>query len=161
MKLRDAAIAEYQASLNAREGEARAVLAGVLEPETAAGLTVADIDVTDTYARYVFTDGDLNLAVVLRKSGNEVFLVSGSVGEWTELATITSLIQLGKVLPGLAPPPPPPSGPDAWAPGVAYTTDPKVSLVTYAGKAYECITGHTSQVGWEPSGVPALWKVSP
>ena len=29
----------------------------------------------------------------------------------------------------------------------------------YDGKVYKCRKAHTSQVGWEPSAVPALWVV--
>ena len=29
----------------------------------------------------------------------------------------------------------------------------------YDGKVYKCLQAHTSQVGWEPSAVPALWVV--
>jgi chitinase len=30
--------------------------------------------------------------------------------------------------------------------------------VTYQGTEYECLQAHTSQVGWEPPNVPALWS---
>jgi hypothetical protein len=50
-------------------------------------------------------------------------------------------------------------GPDnQWQAGVAYATD---DIVTYSGVTYRCIQGHTSQVGWEPPNVPALWAVEP
>ncbi|GAA3143125.1 glycosyl hydrolase family 18 protein [Nonomuraea roseoviolacea] len=42
-----------------------------------------------------------------------------------------------------------------WAPNVTYATGARV---TYNGVTYECIQGHTSQTGWEPPNVPALWK---
>ena len=29
----------------------------------------------------------------------------------------------------------------------------------YGGKVYKCLQAHTSQVGWEPPAVPALWVV--
>ena len=29
----------------------------------------------------------------------------------------------------------------------------------HGGKVYKCLQAHTSQVGWEPSAVPALWVV--
>jgi hypothetical protein len=29
--------------------------------------------------------------------------------------------------------------------------------VTYNGVTYKCRQSHTSQVGWEPPNVPALW----
>jgi chitodextrinase len=43
----------------------------------------------------------------------------------------------------------------AWAPWTAYATG---AVVTYNGVDYVCLQGHTSQPGWEPPNVPALWK---
>ncbi|MCT9929008.1 glycoside hydrolase family 75 protein [Planotetraspora sp. A-T 1434] len=43
----------------------------------------------------------------------------------------------------------------AWAPNTAYAVGARV---TYNGVDYECLQAHTSQVGWEPPNVPALWK---
>jgi hypothetical protein len=37
---------------------------------------------------------------------------------------------------------------------VAYTVGDEV---TYNGVTYKCRQSHTSQVGWEPPNVPALW----
>jgi len=47
-----------------------------------------------------------------------------------------------------------PGGAPAWQAWTAYATG---SLVTYNGITYRCIQGHTSQPGWEPPIVPALW----
>lgn len=44
---------------------------------------------------------------------------------------------------------------DKWAIGTAYYTG---DLVMYGEEQYECIQPHTSQEGWEPPNVPALWK---
>ena len=44
-----------------------------------------------------------------------------------------------------------------WQPGVFYALG---TQVTYQGPAYECITAHTSQVGWEPNVASSLWKVA-
>src|SRR5436190_18758722 len=41
-----------------------------------------------------------------------------------------------------------------WAPNVSYAVN---DTVTYDGVVYKCIQAHTSQVGWEPPNVPALW----
>lgn len=41
-----------------------------------------------------------------------------------------------------------------WQPNTAYATG---ALVVFQGIEYKCIQGHTSQVGWEPPNVPALW----
>ena len=43
----------------------------------------------------------------------------------------------------------------AWAPGVSYAVG---DTVTYNGVVYKCIQAHTSQTGWEPPNVPALWQ---
>ncbi|GAF87580.1 unnamed protein product, partial [marine sediment metagenome] len=43
-----------------------------------------------------------------------------------------------------------------WEPGVSYSIDDEV---TYLAILYTCLQAHTSQVGWEPPNVPALWSV--
>lgn len=42
----------------------------------------------------------------------------------------------------------------AWQPNTFYAVN---ALVTYNGTTYQCRQAHTSQVGWEPPNVPALW----
>lgn len=44
----------------------------------------------------------------------------------------------------------------AWTAGTTYKTG---DLVTYGGKTYKCIQGHTALTGWEPPIVPALWQL--
>lgn len=44
----------------------------------------------------------------------------------------------------------------AWAPNVAYKVGDQV---TYSGTTYQNLQAHTSQLGWEPPAVPALWQV--
>lgn len=41
-----------------------------------------------------------------------------------------------------------------WAADTAYSLDIRVR---YGGKLYKCVQAHTSQQGWEPPAVPALW----
>ena len=43
-----------------------------------------------------------------------------------------------------------------WGPNVSYAVN---DTVTYNGVTYRCLQAHTSQVGWEPPIVPALWQV--
>ena len=43
----------------------------------------------------------------------------------------------------------------AWSEWKAYAVD---ALVTYGGATYACVQAHTSQPGWTPDAVPALWK---
>jgi chitinase len=43
----------------------------------------------------------------------------------------------------------------AWTEGQAYATG---AVVTYNGASYVCVQGHTSQAGWTPDAVPALWS---
>ncbi|MGW7413774.1 dioxygenase family protein [Streptomyces sp. NPDC054863] len=57
--------------------------------------------------------------------------------------------------PGPTDPPttPPPSG--TWKAGTAYRAGDRV---TYNGRSYSCLQGHTAGPGWEPPNVPALWR---
>lgn len=43
----------------------------------------------------------------------------------------------------------------AWAVNTAYTVGYKV---TYNGRLWRVVQAHTSQVGWEPTNVPAMWE---
>ena len=45
--------------------------------------------------------------------------------------------------------------PGEWTYPVAYAVG---DLVTYQGTTYKCLQAHTSQAGWTPSAVPALWQ---
>lgn len=45
---------------------------------------------------------------------------------------------------------------DAWTVGASYFAD---DMVVYEDETYVCIQAHTSQEGWEPPSVPALWRV--
>ncbi|MFN0222953.1 MULTISPECIES: glycosyl hydrolase family 18 protein [Paenibacillus] len=49
-------------------------------------------------------------------------------------------------------------GAASWAPDTSYQTGDEAD---YNGSTYEIIQPHTSQKGWEPSKVPALWKKAP
>ena len=44
-----------------------------------------------------------------------------------------------------------------WVANHAYAVG---DVVTYNGHAYKCLQSHTSQVGWEPPNVPALWQLA-
>ena len=48
-----------------------------------------------------------------------------------------------------------PEGVPAWAPNTFY---PVGARVTYAGVHYQAMQAHTSQTGFEPPNVPALWR---
>lgn len=43
-----------------------------------------------------------------------------------------------------------------WEVGVLYAVNDEV---TYQGNTYFCLQAHTSQVGWQPPNVPALWAL--
>lgn len=45
----------------------------------------------------------------------------------------------------------------AWQAGETYAVGDRR---TYGGIVYRCIQAHTSQPGWEPPAVPALWAVA-
>jgi hypothetical protein len=48
-----------------------------------------------------------------------------------------------------------PSTTDEWQSGVSYSVGDQV---VYNSIMYECLQAHTSQLGWEPPNVPALWS---
>ncbi|MCR6487193.1 dioxygenase [Amycolatopsis sp. OK19-0408] len=48
-----------------------------------------------------------------------------------------------------------PPGGTSWAVGTSYAAGARV---TYDGRGYVCLQGHTAQPGWEPPAVPALWR---
>jgi hypothetical protein len=48
-------------------------------------------------------------------------------------------------------------GASAWYANAAY---PLPSQSTHAGTLYNLLQAHTSQVGWEPPNVPALWSAA-
>jgi len=41
-----------------------------------------------------------------------------------------------------------------WMTGTSYAADERIR---YENKLYRCVQAHTSQTGWEPPNVPALW----
>ena len=43
---------------------------------------------------------------------------------------------------------------EEWEAGTAYAVDDRRK---YEGLLYKCVQAHTSQLGWEPPNVPALW----
>lgn len=44
-----------------------------------------------------------------------------------------------------------------WAPDQTVAVD---DLREYEGVVYRCLQAHTTQAGWEPPSVPALWEVT-
>jgi len=45
----------------------------------------------------------------------------------------------------------------AWQPNTAYTAG---TLVSFNTQEFKCLQSHTSQIGWEPPNVPALWQLA-
>ena len=43
---------------------------------------------------------------------------------------------------------------EEWQPNISYIIDDRRQ---YNGLLYRCVQSHTSQIGWEPPNVPALW----
>lgn len=75
-------------------------------------------------------------------------LMPGSPSQWARLFIVA-----------LAPDPDPDPEPlQPWAVNVAYTIGPPASEVSFNGRHYRCRQSHTSQAGWTPTAVPALWE---
>ena len=48
--------------------------------------------------------------------------------------------------------------PRVWQTGIDYVVGDVLAYPDVNGSQYECLQAHTSQEGWEPPNVPALWK---
>ena len=46
-----------------------------------------------------------------------------------------------------------------WAVGIDYIVGDEVAYPDENSPLYECLQAHTSQEGWEPPLLPALWKL--
>jgi hypothetical protein len=73
----------------------------------------------------------------------------------TPTATVPSRPSPTATTPVRATPTSRPAG-DGWQAGVLYRVG---NVVSYGGRHYRCIQAHTSQAGWEPPNVPALWSM--
>ena len=156
MALRDAARAAYEASLNDKTDDARALLLAVLgDPEGyVTALTVADTRVDGGVTLIVFTDGDIHLGARFRgQQAGEVWLVKAG-GGWEYVEQVTSLEHLGRILPATeTPTEPAPDEPDVWVqPTGAHDAYPLGALVTYNGKTWESTVADNvwvpGQYGW-------------
>lgn len=141
MALRDAARAAYEASLNDKTDDARALLLAVLgDPEGyVTALTIADTRVDEDTTLIVFTDGDIHLAARFHGTDpGEVWLVQAG-GGWQLVEQVTSLEHLGRILPSPeTPTEPAPDEPAVWVqPTGAHDAYPLGSQVTYNGKTWE------------------------
>lgn len=157
--LRQAARAAWEAKESDRIAAARAALGDVLGTEnaTAEAVDVADVvEFTGGYTVAFVDAGGVHVAVTVRDSGTEVRLVRrGGDGTWTTLGRVTSLAHLWELIEAHLPAEPMETAP-AWDTQVAYAVGDRA---TYDGATYEAIQAHTSQTGWEPPNVPALWAV--
>lgn len=52
----------------------------------------------------------------------------------------------------------PEDGVRIWAEGIAYVIGDEAAYPDADGTVYTCLQDHTSQTGWEPPNVPALWS---
>jgi hypothetical protein len=67
--------------------------------------------------------------------------------DWTPPATPSLWAVVVEQQPGIA----------EWTAGILYAVG---EHVLYQGGEYVCLQAHTSQVGWTPAAVPALWRVA-
>lgn len=141
--LRTAAQDAWQAELDGEASAARTVLGGVLVPFDVATLTVAARDVSGSAPLFVFTDGDVLLGVV----GGAVSLVAADGPRWVKGETVTSLGQLGSVLPATV-------TPDGWVEGNVYMLG---DVVAHDGQAWKSTVDNNV---WEPGVAHSVWVVA-
>lgn len=76
----------------------------------------------------------------------EVIQAHQTQEDWTPIATLNVLWKVYVD----------PLAGNEWQIGVAYKVN---DIVTYQGSTYKCLQAHTSQTGWTPIAVPALWQL--
>ena len=153
--LREQATAAHQATQADQVAAARDALATVLAPFDPAPLEVAAVEDGAGFRLVVLTDDDIYLAVRQRGEQWSVALLDDDTAEgWTELAQITSLAQLGELLP-LHDPADPETTSSPWVqPTGAHDAYDTGDRVTYQGATWEStINGNV----WAP-GVSG-WRV--
>ncbi|HEY9249252.1 MAG TPA: carbohydrate-binding protein [Rariglobus sp.] len=136
-----------------KEGEARAFLGGLLTPFTVAALVTVDVQVTDAFTLFVLHDveDDVHIAAQYREGRAWTAHVVVDDGGWTiSSPPIESLAHLHELLPEVEPGAEYP----AWQTQIAVKVGERYA---YAGSTYEVVQAHTTQSGWEPPNVPALW----
>jgi len=155
MSLREAARDTWLSNQQASEEEARSVLVNVLDDALLVdGLTTLHVQVGDGFVRWFFEDSEGLVLRVLRRSSTGVWtvnLVKNVDGVWQNLGEVLSLMQLWEILPELEI-----SEVPQWIAGEDVVPG---DVRLYDSIKYECLQGHTTQVGWEPPNVPALWAV--
>ena len=105
-------------------------------------LSVADKIVVDEFMTVTtagVTDADLKSACV--SAAEEIGAVRDQPTIAEQIEALTARVEAWEPIP-------------AWSEGVNYATGDQV---TCDGATYTCVQSHTSQAGWIPSALPALW----
>ena len=154
MTLREAARQAWLSDQQSSEGEARSALVTRFGDQALIDrLTTLHVDVGDNYVRWFFRDEEgvtLRVSKRATESAWAINLVEDRDG-WTDLGQVGSLKDLWEILPIQEG-----SGIKEWIAGEEVVPD---DIRSYEGINYECLQGHTTQIGWEPPNTPALWSV--
>lgn len=163
---------EIQALEAAREAEREQRIAPFRAIKTRIGMTMragvvagsisAEDIVEQKYAFPLFKPGmDLKPGDVVRDEKGEVWkTVQGhkTQADWSPSPETLALFNKVETDASgeLVDPENPPAQPLPWQAGVAYKVGDER---TENEIAYTCLQAHTSQAGWEPHAVPAMWKL--
>jgi len=150
MSIREAARTAYLQSKFDLEQEARTALFDTLSPLNVE-IQVKDLDITEEYTLYIFTDTAEDVHLGCRKIDEqewEIFLVDHDGSDWSLLQRVRSLVELGEALPSVGPDDP---EPDAWVSGNMYSIG---DIVTHNGSTWESTVDNNS---WEPGVAHSVW----
>ena len=150
MSIRDQAWQAFTTSQQSRIDAAKAALF-----DTLAGLNV-EVDLADVRGSqsgrftYVFTDGDVHLAVFKDGGSWVVKAVEADDNGWSELSPpLTSLGDLSPYVPPVRD-----SEPDAWVPGNLYAEG---AVVSHNGNVWRSTVDGNH---WEPGAVHSVWVIA-
>jgi secreted trypsin-like serine protease len=90
--------------------------------------------------------------------GRQIGTCTGGSGPDVAYPSVANVVSWIRSVTGTGaggPTPPPSPGTETWRPGADYGTG---AVVTFDGRDYRALQTHTSQAGWEPPNVPALWQ---
>lgn len=158
MSIRNVAREAYEASQSDRVTAARDAMVALLgDPDAEfSTMTLAEVQSPPQvpYTLVIFADDDSDVHLGVRQEAGaaewSVYLVADRDG-WTILgAPVESLEHLWLLIAEYLPEP----AVEPWAPQTVYAVGDQAE---YEGVVYECISAHTSQSGWQPPNVPALW----
>lgn len=128
---------------------ARVPLHSVNNPADASTVWMLYYDPLRNVATNWYDEGVYNVGELVHYNGNiyKCKYQHNAIASWTPVTAFTLWEKVNQLFTSIRPMP--------WETWTSYEVGARV---VYDGVSYECTSTHTSQPGWDPVSVPALWK---